>query len=781
MKYNKAINSFSSGQLGESLRSRFDIPQYNQGASLIENFIPKRTGGAERRGGTIYRKAKAVGDTLSDAQTEILIPYTYRDEEFLIGLPTLEADMATAKWYKLPSTTGDGENLVEYDYSADSQYTKAGFSSAEKTQYTQIGKYLVVVKTDGTIPPLVFFYNDGLQSTGAPIEAMEYISWDTFTNDKPLGVAWLPPNIDTSLTITPTLLNPKALEDSKFIPKLDRDDTTLLTASEPFFTTAHVGHFIRLTQLDLSAYFEGIALITEYTDATHVNCREIVGFVNETYATHDWAMGAWGGVDSVSNKWPQSVTAYQDRLIFGGTPLAPNTVFCSEQGNIKNFMDLKLYHDRIADYDPADPEGPSDLGYYSSLIATDAFSIPIAGSEGIAIKFIIGSNVLFIGTSHRPYIARATSSGFSAITVEVISQKAISCGSVQPVYTTEGFAFVSEDGKQIHLGTYVENTGEYIDKNITLLNEDLALYGRNTSKEWIDYEGDDKYKPTSFTKLAWDKENAHLWALNDRGSLSCLTLEDGAKTAAWSTHYIGDQLNGSETIDGRTKIVAEVTDVCRMDKNLFMYVVRNGSLTTFNKSIESIEDLTTPDIQSRIGSKILLDMCTWEHTLKDDVAYTLPTQYDDLGSVSFVAYKKGTTTAFIIGELDTIRYETYTAVKPPVGTGLDNHECLIGIPYTSTLKTMPIETGDTATASRGDITRIHRADLIVHNTMYAKVFTDYNESVVIDNRETWELETSDNKIDLPHSPECIAIVGVEVDLPMPCTVLGLVMKGVSYE
>ena len=207
-----------------------------------------------------------------------------------------------------------------------------------------------------------------------------------------------------------------------------------------------------------------------------------------------------------------------------------------------------------------------------------------------------------------------------------------------------------------------------------------------------------------------------------------------------------------------------------------MYLTRDGTLSTFNKSIESIEDVTTPYIEQAQGIPVLLDMCTWNVGLVAGVEQVVPDCYKLYSTITCIKYVAGSAPTFVIHELPIIVYATYLAIE-----ATETGTYLLGIPYTSTLETMPIEVGDGSTASRGDIARIHRATLMFYRTMYAKIYTNYNEDIAIDYRATEAIATEDTKIDLPHSPDRQGIVGVKVDLPTPCTVLGLVLKGASYE
>ena len=104
---------------------------------------------------------------------------------------------------------------------------------------------------------------------------------------------------------------------------------------------------------------------------------------------------------------------------------------------------------------------------------------------------------------------------------------------------------------------------------------------------------------------------------------------------------------------------------------------------------------------------------------------------------------------------------------------------IVGLPYEGFLKTMPIEGGGQGGVSRGNITRVDRINVSFYKTYSGKYGSDENDmrSIPFDG----ELFTGDKTLDFPVSPDRIINVMIKQDQPLPMTVLGMTIRGVSNE
>lgn len=103
----KVSTNFTSGEVSPRLLGRTDLKKYDNGARLIENFLPQTHGGIERRPGTKY-----VADIYSSASTTYpprLIEFQYnQDQSYVLEIGVTDvADEGYIRFFRLDATTGE--------------------------------------------------------------------------------------------------------------------------------------------------------------------------------------------------------------------------------------------------------------------------------------------------------------------------------------------------------------------------------------------------------------------------------------------------------------------------------------------------------------------------------------------------------------------------------------------------------------------------------------------------------------------------------------------------
>ena len=89
---------------------------------------------------------------------------------------------------------------------------------------------------------------------------------------------------------------------------------------------------------------DGHIKITSVTSTTVVVGIVIID-LNETGSTTDFALGSF----SDTSGYPSCVTFFEQRLVFAGTTVQPQTLFFSRSADYENFDDK--YHETVADDD----------------------------------------------------------------------------------------------------------------------------------------------------------------------------------------------------------------------------------------------------------------------------------------------------------------------------------------------------------------------------------------------------------------------------------------------
>ena len=94
-------NDFVAGEIDPALFGRHDVEMFFHGASRVENFVPRKTGGLRKRAGTdlVWHVAGTAGET----RDYRIVPYRYdKDEYGLIAL--YRKGTATQVWYRFWSS-----------------------------------------------------------------------------------------------------------------------------------------------------------------------------------------------------------------------------------------------------------------------------------------------------------------------------------------------------------------------------------------------------------------------------------------------------------------------------------------------------------------------------------------------------------------------------------------------------------------------------------------------------------------------------------------------------
>lgn len=348
--------------------------------------------------------------------------------------------------------------------------------------------------------------------------------------------------------------------DFKCTPFLDENltDTTLMangtekgksvevTASSPIFNAGHVGSFWwiggKTTDNDLEK--QGFVKITAVKDSTHATAT-IMWKLSTSSATSEWGEGAWGGYRG----YPSSVGLMDGRLYYGRTPNSPRNVYGSRPYAYEDFT-------------PAiDNE---DSGSINIELATNA------SGDGSDIKWIIGSNFLMVGTYGSEFVVKG--SGDAGITPTDVNARARSnwgTEPIQPITVDSVIHFVQRTGTKIRQFVY----DYYLDSYKAV---DVSLFSQHLFESPI-------------VDIAHQKNPDNiLWCLREDGKIAGLTLESNQQIQAWCMLEYDGVVESIETIPSYNGLYDEIYMIVRR--------VINGKTV---RHIERIQDLITPDIQSK--------------------------------------------------------------------------------------------------------------------------------------------------------------------------------------
>jgi len=798
-KFNYIQNAFTAGQLSEKMVGRSDLETYQQGLREILNCFTLRQGGAGRRPGFRY-----IHNSLTEKTR--LIPFVLsKTEAYLVCLR-------------------NGTSTVNiYDQAGAAQTVNNTLESAADIygwQYVQTGDVMILCHDSSDYQPRAIQRDSG---TGQ--FSILYIFDPSQANRLTAPVIGydqhLLPMLDAN--ITATTITPSAAS-----------GTVTLTASTSIFTSDHVGAFFKLTQ---GTSATGIARVTAYTSGTQVTAVTMTNFAS-TAATDNWEESAW----SDHQGWPKSVTLFESRLIFGGNKLNPDTVWGSRVGNFFHFMGKVFVQDLSTD--------ASGLDFFGSVTEDFPVSFTIASQEVNPIQWLSSGATLQIGTLGAEYIATGGSERIlSALNVSFILQTSHGSKPQQPIRVGTKLLFVSRDGKRWRSFQFDDEQKTYNTTNLNLISEGILNHNLGNTDEWSDVE---------ILDFAYQESRGIVWVITNKNQLVALTLDDDAKTAAWSGHTIGGadvKVHGVVSIpntDGafddlwcvieRTVNSSTVYYLEKMGPDLEHPLLKNTSTKDDDQAwfSDSALRVTLPSAVTSAAANITPgtdNIAATNHGLFNGMRVqvtttgTLPTGISASTDYYVIVvdannFKLAETRNYAIAgtpvlditatgsgnhtytPFDSTVWEDFTHLEgesvivladgfhhPPVTVSSGSitlneavTEVIVGLSYTSRLKTMPLEAGKDFESSQGQTKRIDQVLVRFYKTYGAKIGKDENTldeisfrdgAAVLDDPPV--LFTGDKLYRLPQTPDRTAQVVIEQDNPLPFTVLSLIMRGISYD
>lgn len=288
--------NFSTGELDPLLRSRVDIPQYENALAKATNVVIQPQGGMRRRSGTKHILELPNSSTPSVANGVRLVPFEFSvDDSYMLTF--VAGRMYVVKnGSVIANINGTGNN-----YLAVSGLTGAMLSSI---CWTQSADTLIVVHPDLQPIKIVRGANDA--------------SWtvSTITFDSIPQYAFTITVTNPGADITPTAVS----------------GNITINASAGVFSSSHVNQYINATP-------QGRAKILRYISATQVEAvTEFPFFNTAAIGSGRWELETgYEEVWSSSRGWPRTVSFHEGRLYFGGSKSRPSTIWGSKIGIFFDF------------------------------------------------------------------------------------------------------------------------------------------------------------------------------------------------------------------------------------------------------------------------------------------------------------------------------------------------------------------------------------------------------------------------------------------------------------
>jgi len=437
-RINTVQTNFTAGEISPQLYGRVDIAKYQNGAKRMLNALPQVHGGARRRFGTIF-----VREVKDSSKVTRLVPFVLNATTAYI----IEMGDLYARYYKNNAVLGAPYEVVT-PY-ASSQIFDVDYTHGEDTMF---------MFHEAVAPQRMIRAGD----TSWTLGAAPFVQ-----------VPFEEPGIYPAATLTPSVKDPVGA-------------VVTLTAGAPVFSAGNVGSSVKING--------GIVFITAYTDGTHVDglIKQELSSVTISPAPA-WSLHApaW----SSGKGWPRSGTLYQQRLVVGGSPTFPQTLWGSVTGAYLDFQ-----------------QGVAD---------DDAFLFKIASDNTNPIRFLAGSTALVALTSGGEFtITGGLEKPLAPTNAQIKPRRNHGCANVRPVRVLDSEFFVQRAGRKVRALSDVDGLDKWGAPDVSLLSEHLTESG--------------------IVDMCWQQEPTSIvWMVRADGKLVSATYDADQDVNAWALHDVG--------------------------------------------------------------------------------------------------------------------------------------------------------------------------------------------------------------------------------------------------
>ncbi|WP_432735923.1 hypothetical protein [Maridesulfovibrio sp. FT414] len=493
MSVSLIMTNFSAGELSPRLGGRVDLAKYSNGLALLENMFTHPHGGASRRTGFRF---------ISESLGRELVPAASLD--------------ASTDW-----TAGSGWTIAGGKASSDG--TQDGPSILSRDIGLSEGKvYEIVFSVSGrTAGELTVSAGGGALSV--PVAADGSYSFRSKCGPS------------ASIEIT---------ADADFIGALDSlsvRETGPKTRLIPFEFSTEQAYVLAFTDKNVRVFKNGGIVVdkegrpvevstpyaesdleklrfTQSADVMYLVHPEVQPYKLSRSSHVDWKMElvpfTSAPEDWNSEKgYPSCVTFFEERLCFAASPGKPQTIWMSKSGSYEDF------------------------GVSSPVMDDDACTYTLSADQVNAIRWMISSKKLIMGTSGGEWWLAGGSSADMVTPNSVMVRRETTHGSasIPPVVVGGIMIFLQREGRTIRELSYSFEADGYVAPDLTILAEHLTR--TNSITEWAYQQSPDSI----------------IWMVRDDGMMIGLTYQREHEVVGFHHHSTDGRFRSLCSIPGPTQ------------------------------------------------------------------------------------------------------------------------------------------------------------------------------------------------------------------------------------
>jgi len=484
MRQDVLSTNFTGGEISPRLYGRPDLAKYADSVKLARDVVIMQQGGARGRPGTDY-----LGEVKESSKLTRIVPFVrdqdnayvvelgdgyarfWKDGAVLGSIYEIDMSYTTATVFDLDYTQGADTMFLALGTLpiyrlrrfSDSRwvmeqapFSPAPFADIGRRQATAITLGATSGSTTATAAAAAFLASDvgrTLQHSGGEATITGYTSTTVVdvTVTSTFGSTTLPAS-EWKLTRSPqTTCTPT---DKEPVGK-----STTLTLGAAGWRADDVGRFVTLNG--------GLLKITAYTDSTHVSARIESVLTSTTAAEADaWTLesAVWNAVDG----YPSSVTLHQQRLVAGGSPGYPQTIWGSRPG---------LYSD-----------------FTKGALDDDSYSFELSSDEVNPIQFLSSNRDLVVLTYGGEWtMAGGIEKPITPTNVRATPQAKVGSAKVRPeqidddlYYAQRGVSALRTLGYAIEVGGYRSGEASTFSEHLMAGGVEQVTYQQSPERvQWV--------------------------------------------------------------------------------------------------------------------------------------------------------------------------------------------------------------------------------------------------------------------------------------------------------
>ncbi len=507
------------------------------------------------------------------------------------------------------------------------------------------------------------------------------------------------------------------------VTRVKRTITGWLTASQAgFFNLARdVGRWFRLRVDGKIIHVRPVANMGNTTTMVFVEISDPVPVSKDNpervairYSTSKWQRGSF-----YPGNYPATISLHEQRLVFGGTYLEPNTIWMSHSGDFTNFATNE---------------------YDGLVLDSSAINLTFASSTLNEIFWMTSRGVLLVGTAGAEWSVTSSSTREAITPTNVKAEQQSSFGSIysQAAVAARSTIFLQGGGKKVREVMFDSSADAHVAADATIFAEHILRDHGNGIL-------------VAYQQLP----DSRIYVVCGDGQVAVMTYEPDQKVYAWSRYLLG----------GQNAVVNSIAvDQSGAENIVYLNVTRTVNGASFT-TIETLRVEYRPTSPTDKTDMVFLDCHVSVPLIELTGGNTILS-----ANPALLPFKGQTISALIDNQpYDGIAVPASGNVVLPATPAT---RLVLGYSYTSRLVTLPMDLPSERGTSQGKTSRVAQMCFRLLDSLYLEHGPN-NRPLLPGNSETANLQSGDFRVSYDQTHDRRPRVEVRTAKALPLTILAV--------